>query len=90
MTVSPSTTASVRMGPEEIINKGRVQDDKTGDPRPLLRPITLPVHKKVKTLPPMPDVRNPASSAGGGAVDDTGGRRGRRQRAKWALLDRLN
>ena len=92
----PSTDASgrptrtVRMGTIEVPKKGRVQDELSGDPRPLLRAVSLPVHQVLVPPAPSSDIQDPGYSVGRMIVDEPGGWRGLGRRAQRTGGDRFN
>jgi len=52
----------------EVPDEGVVQDVPRGDPGPLFRPVTLPVHQVVKSPPTPARVQEATESEGGASI----------------------
>ena len=77
------------MGTIKVSEEGRVQDELTGDPRPLLRTVSLPVYQVLVPPATSSDIQDAGDSVSWMVVDDPGGRRGLGRRAQRTGGDRF-
>jgi len=84
------TTGDIRVLTAEILDKGRIQNLAVRDPRPLLRPIALPVHQVLEATATAAYVQEPPDRVGRVVVNDPGRRRSRGRRRQRTGGDRFD